>query len=82
MIIYRIILLTKNLDKLQAEAKYPSCVGLSWLASGWSKGSRTECWTDMIDRPWPLYLRFMPTSWISWDANGARLKFLHKERRK
>mgnify|MGYP000010368218 FL=1 len=63
------------------EPKYPACVGLSWQGGTWFNARyRNEVWTDMKARPWPLHLRFLPTNWVSWDNDGARLKLLHKER--
>jgi len=60
-----------------------ACVGLSWQGGTWLTAiRRSECWTDMVSRPWPWYLRFIPTSWVSWDRNGARFKLFHKERMK
>ena len=59
---------------------YPACVGLTYIGSGWAKGSRSEVWNDMVSRPWPLHLRFLPPSWVSFDRDGARLFILHKER--
>ena len=64
-----------------ADAKYPSCVGLSWIGGNWlTARHRSECWTDMKRRPWPLHLRFLPTSWVWFDSNGARLKILTKRK--
>ena len=68
----------RTIQEILADTKYPACVGLSWLGSGWKKGSRHEVWNDLVSRPWPLHLRFLPTKWVTWDSNGARLNLFFR----
>jgi hypothetical protein len=54
------------------EATYPACIGLAYI-NYWN---RWECWTDKSTRKYPLYLRYLPHRWITWDRSGAKLKSL------
>jgi hypothetical protein len=55
---------------------YPACVGLTWQGSSrWPwRQDRTEVWTDMISRKYPLHLRLVPNKYIHWDRNGSHLR--------
>ena len=59
---------------------YPACVGLTRIGNSklpWRQ-RRTECWTDMKERPYAWYLRFLPNSWIWYTRQGACLKVFAK----
>ena len=51
---------------------WAACVGLSSIGY-WR---RYECWNDLsiVDRKWPLHLRFLPYNWVSYNKDGACLK--------
>lgn len=55
---------------------YPACVGLSSIGSSrWPwRQRRTEVWTDMKSRPYPWYLRTVPSKYIWYNSSGAKLK--------
>lgn len=48
---------------------YPACVGLVTIDN-----QRHELWNDMVWRKYPLHLRLVPSKYITWDRNGAKLK--------
>jgi len=56
---------------------YPACVGLSVIhTSRWPwRQHRTEVWTDMVSRPYPLYLKIVPNNFIWYDKTGAKLSW-------
>jgi len=58
-------------------SSYPACVGLTSIGSSrWPwRQQRTEVWTDMKSRKYALHLRLVPSKYIDWDNNGAKLKW-------
>ena len=51
---------------------WATCVGLSSI--GYWK--RYEVWNDLdiVNRKWPIHLRYLPHKWVTYDRNGAKLK--------
>jgi len=67
---------------VQNNHTWPSCVGLTWQGGNWLNATnRTEVWTDLSSRKWPLHLRYLPTKWVTWDTNGARLKIFKRNKK-
>ncbi len=64
--------------EIQLTWNYPACVGLSWIGKG---KHRTTVWSDGISRPWPILYRFLPTTWVTWNRKGCRLKILGRRNR-
>jgi len=63
--------------------KWAACVGLSRIGdSRWPwKQQRTECWNDMVHRPYPYYLRLVPNRWIWYNIHGAKVCFWKRKRK-
>lgn len=49
---------------------YAACVGLTFIGYKY----RRECWSDNVSRKFPLMLRYLPSKWITYDRNGAKLR--------
>jgi hypothetical protein len=68
LLYYSRVMARKRSDKLWA-----ACVGLAEIPS---LNIRHECWNDLdiVDRKWPIHLRYLPSKWVTFDRNGAILK--------
>lgn len=58
---------------------WAACVGLVEIPD---LKVRYECWNDLsiVDRKWPIHLRYLPSKWVTFDRNGAKLKSLWRRK--
>ena len=56
----------------RTDKSWAACVGLVEIPS---KKIRYECWNDLdiVDRKWPIHLRYLPSKWVTHNRNGAIL---------
>ena len=56
----------------RTDKEWAACVGL--VSIGYWR--RYECWNDLdiVDRKWPLHLRYLPFKWVTHNRDGAILK--------
>ena len=56
----------------RTDKEWAACVGL--VRIGYWR--RYECWNDrdIVDRKWPIHLRYLPPKWVDWNRDGAILK--------
>lgn len=68
LLYYSRVMARKRTDK-----SWAACVGLVEISD---LKLRHECWNDLdiVDRKWPIHLRYLPNKWVTFDRNGAILK--------
>lgn len=55
----------------RTDKEWAACVGL--VRIGYWR--RYECWNDIdiVERKWPLHLRYLPPKWVTYSRDGAIL---------
>jgi hypothetical protein len=63
------------MGRKRTDKSWAACVGLVEIPD--SK-VRYECWNDLdiVDRKWPIHLRYLPNKWVTFDRDGAKLNLL------